>query len=172
MTDTIQWRGFRPEKLPSPYGGIVARWAKWEKRITRSRDFVAAQIDEPKPQRISSQHYDKEPVIIISMLNKSGQIIDRAHIDRRCNVTKHADRKARDGRRAARRGRPRPPRRRVQIQKNRPRTRTGTKAAGRRGAPGLGGRRPEPVQARQARPDPRQQALASRPQNTRYMERR
>jgi hypothetical protein len=33
MTDAFQWRGYRPEKLPRPYGEIVARWAKWEKRI-------------------------------------------------------------------------------------------------------------------------------------------
>jgi hypothetical protein len=33
MSTLISWKGFGPEKLPEPYGKIVARWARWEKEI-------------------------------------------------------------------------------------------------------------------------------------------
>jgi hypothetical protein len=41
-------------------------------------------------QKISSAHGDREPAIVIFMMDKRGTVIDRAHIDRRSNVTKLA----------------------------------------------------------------------------------
>jgi hypothetical protein len=128
-----------------------------------------------KPQTISSATYDREPVIVIKMMDASGATIDIAHIDKRCNVTKHLDRQARDKRRAARNGKPRPPRRKIQIHRTNPRDQPPGKNNGQNNTRTAGSCRPEAARAAKTIPirhssgnDPQKQVKAVRNQNPRH----
>jgi hypothetical protein len=62
----------------------------------------------PNPQPNPAAPYGRrDPIIFIKMLDKCGSVLDIVHIDRRFNVTMTVDKKAREERRAARKGKPR-----------------------------------------------------------------